>query len=74
MYIAGDTSNGDVKSDDIPPATCAIKTATFERLMGTMSKHALLFAGSGESLEELEFWGMGYGSVRFYCRETVTMC
>ncbi|KZV64072.1 hypothetical protein PENSPDRAFT_588930 [Peniophora sp. CONT] len=62
LYIAGDT-NGSDDSDDIPPPTCAIKTATFERLMGKLSKHALLFAGSGESLQELEFWGMGYGNL-----------
>ncbi|VDC06153.1 unnamed protein product [Peniophora sp. CBMAI 1063] len=62
LYIAGDT-NGRDNGDDIPLPTCAIKTATFERLMGKLSKHEQLFAGSGESLEELEFWGMGYGDL-----------
>ncbi|KAG5633667.1 hypothetical protein H0H81_006151, partial [Sphagnurus paluster] len=60
LYLAGD-SNGemdDKKLGELPPATCARESVTFERCMANYEYLAPMFAGSGESLETFEAWAM----------------
>ena len=62
IYLAGDT-NGSRDCSQIPPATCALESVTFERCMAGYEKLAPMFAGSANSLKKLEMWVLGHGEV-----------
>ena len=62
IYLAGDT-NGSRDYSQIPPATCALESVTFERCMAEYEKLAPMFAGSTNSLRSFEAWTMGQNDV-----------
>ncbi|KAJ7215870.1 hypothetical protein GGX14DRAFT_391549 [Mycena pura] len=45
---------------EIPPATCALESITFERCMRNFEEMAPMFAGSAHSLRSFEAWTMGH--------------
>ncbi|KAJ7659331.1 hypothetical protein DFH06DRAFT_1327153 [Mycena polygramma] len=62
LYLAGDT-NGRGDMSEIPPATCALESVTFERCMSNFEEMAPMFAGSAHSLRSFEAWTMGHKEV-----------
>ncbi|KAJ7221295.1 hypothetical protein GGX14DRAFT_429401 [Mycena pura] len=62
LYISGDT-NGSGNTAEIPPATCALESVTFERCMSNFEEMAPMFAGSTRSLRSFEAWTMGYKEI-----------
>ncbi|KAJ7741191.1 hypothetical protein DFH07DRAFT_981812 [Mycena maculata] len=62
LYLAGDT-NGRESVANIPPATCALESVTFERCMSNFEEMAPMFAGSTNSLRSFEAWTMGYKEI-----------
>ncbi|EIN09134.1 hypothetical protein PUNSTDRAFT_120540 [Punctularia strigosozonata HHB-11173 SS5] len=64
LYTAGDTYGyPDEKTvASIPPPTCKIVSATFERFMSRFAQSSVLLAGSSESFKDLEMYALSHGA------------